>query len=130
MGKTLCLFSEVEGTVTEDGRPVLGAEVERVYEWRDQPRSERTTTGADGRFAFSEAIADAPLSGVLPQEPVVPQRIIIRVRGQEYKGWLHTRHDYDRGSELGGRPLRLDCDIERKAEFHEGWFGICTLSGG
>lgn len=129
MGKKFYLFSEVEGTVTEAGKPIAGAEIERIHEWKNKPRSERVTTGADGRFTFPEVTETSFLTSILPQEPIVPQKIIIRVRGVEYKGWMYTKHDYEPRSELGGKPIRLDCDIRRKADYQDSWFGICTLSG-
>lgn len=128
MGKNLYLFSEVQGTVTQGGKPVVGAEVQRTHVWKDKPRTERVTTGATGRFAFPAVIESSFLASMLPHEPVVPQKIFIHVGGNEYEAWMHTKHNYNDLGELNGKPIRLECDLESEAGFRDGFYGICTLS--
>lgn len=129
--KTLYLFTEVDGVVLLDGRPVPGVEVEQDYHWHwgEQERSARVTTDAQGRFRFPEVTGRSWTAGLLPHEPVINQRITLRYQGRQYKGWLHSKHNYDRFGEVPGRPLALICDLSHPPLPHPeiGSFGICVM---
>lgn len=132
--KTLYLFSEVEGTVVQNGQPVAGVEVEQEYHWRwgDVRRRTTVTTDAQGRFHFPEATGTSLTASLVPHEPVITQRITLRHQGSEHKGWVFTKHDYDRLGEVQGRRLSFVCDLDSTPGPHPETqtFGICVLRSG
>jgi hypothetical protein len=124
----LVLFSEVTGTVLKDGKPVAGAEILQQVDWSDDtdknPRN-RTVTDKNGAFAFPAVEHSAGLARLVPAQPVILQKLLIRYDGVEYEGWLHSKSDYDANSELEGRPLRLVCDLATQPDYEGTHFGIC-----
>lgn len=130
MGVTspLVLFSEVHGTVLRNGTPVAGAEITQEVVWSDNkddiaPRS--VTTRADGAFHFA-ALEKAPGAlRLVPHQATVLQKLLIRHEGVEYTGWRHTRNSYQANSELGGRPIRLVCELSSEPDFEGKHYGIC-----
>lgn len=131
MGK-MYLFSAVRGTVVQKGKPVEGAVVEREYFWhlKDQQVVEEVKTNAKGEFEFPEATGSSFLGSFLPHEPNVRQTIQIKLGGQTYMAWAYYKSNYDRFSELGGKPISLVCDLDAKPS-HKGpnnkVYGICEL---
>jgi len=125
------LFSEVDGVVTSQGQPVAGAEVERIYHWgwKDVERKARTTTDQAGRFTFPQVVESSFFGSFMPHEPLVSQRILIRWQGEEYTAWKHTKHNYRKNGELGGRPIRINCPLENEPTLKEDVkvYGICTF---
>lgn len=128
--KTLYLFSAVEGTVLLDGKPVAGVEVEQRYHWRwkDKRGTEKTTTDTSGRFQFSTITGKSMTAGLLPHEPVIVQNIVFRYQGKEYEGWYQSKRNYEDLGELGGKPLRLKCELTDQPGPHpeSNSYGICT----
>lgn len=133
--RTLTLFSDVSGSVIQNGKPVAGAEIERRYHWhwKDQQTSETTVTDAQGRFQFPAATASSFFGSLIPHEPVVQQTILIRSGGTEYRAWKYTKHNYEANGEVG-RALRLRCELGSEDAYHlvdqktkTGYQGICTL---
>ena len=86
--KTLYLFSEVEGTVLLDGKPVQGVEIEQEYHWhwKNEHRTNTTQSDAQGRFKLPAVTAKSMTAGFMPHEPVTGQRITLRYQGKEHKG--------------------------------------------
>lgn len=129
------LFSEVEGVVTRDGKPVKDARVEREYlwAWNDSRGSDHAVTDATGTFSLPRITGKTFLGGLLPHEPIIEQTIRIVVDDQSFEGWIFTKRNYDQNGELGGRPIRLRCDLGREPALTEtgvidqGFFGVCTL---
>lgn len=129
--KTLYLFSEVNGIVLLDGKPVQGVEVDQEYSWHWGDKKDRkvTTTDAQGRFHFPLITGKSFTAGLLPHEPVIDQRMRLYYQGKEYQGWFHSKHNYDDLGELNGRPLNLVCDLNDEPAPHPeiGSSGICVL---
>lgn len=128
---SLVLFSEVQGTVLKDGRPVAGAELVQNVEWSghgpDLP-ARRVVTDERGAFRFAPIESRAGWRRLLPAQPMVLQTIVIRAGGFEYLAWRHGKDSYDTESEIEGRPLRLVCELTREPG-HEGkHFGICRVA--
>ncbi|WP_431266662.1 DUF6795 domain-containing protein [Roseateles chitinivorans] len=65
----------------------------------------------------------------ISHEPVVEQRLQFVWQGKTYQGWYHSKHNYDELGELGGKPLRLVCDLNEEpiARPEIGSSGICAL---
>lgn len=129
LSKELYLFSETEGVVLQNDRPVAGAEVERTYNWhwKDKIGSEATRTDEQGRFRFPAATGSSLLGVLLPHEPVVVQKIHIRHQGKVYEAWMYTKHNYEPNGELDGQPLRLVCRLDSPPTYRDKVYGICTI---
>ncbi|WP_028225395.1 carboxypeptidase-like regulatory domain-containing protein [Paraburkholderia ferrariae] len=124
----LVLFSEVHGTVLKDGKPVAGAEVVQKVVWsdnEDEIPSQRAITDPGGAFSFPAVERRSVLLHLLPHQPVVIQKIVIRYQGAEYEAWRHTKGSYEINSELDGRPLKLVCELSRQPDFEGTHYGIC-----
>ncbi|TBU81483.1 hypothetical protein DNK06_06795 [Pseudomonas daroniae] len=128
-GKTLYLFSEVEGIVLLDGQPVEGVEVERICHWKDELKTERMLTDALGRYHFPEITAKSLLWSLLPHEPVVFQLLRIHHQGKLHKGWDFTKHNYDSLGEVKNHRLKFVCDLNSEPAAHRETesFGSCIL---
>jgi len=107
------LFSEVRGVVVSQGKPVVGATIERTYRWtwKNKNGSESVVTNEKGEFYFSEITGFAFL-GWLPHEPMIEQTIRIKHQGKSFDAWMYDKRDYDRNGELNGRPINLFCSLE------------------
>jgi hypothetical protein len=128
--KTLYLFSEVEGIVLLDGKPVQGVEVSQEYfwHWKDQKAKKVTTTDAQGRFHFP-VVTGTSMTAALPHQPVIEQTLRLSFQGKDYKGWSHAKGNYDDKGEVGARPFKLVCDLSDEPAAHTEIrsFGICVL---
>ena len=132
----LCLFSEVEGIVLGHGKPVVGAELERIWGLGyDQSKGrDSTITDEKGYFQFSKAEKFLILPGILPfMQPVISQNIFIHYRDKKIKAWGFTKWDYKINSELN-KPIRLICHVEKEPDYTEipdkgedAVFGVCEI---
>ncbi len=134
MGK-LYLFSEVEGVIVADGKPVSGATIDReyVWGWNDKRGGDRAIADASGAFRMPALTGSSFLASWLPHEPAIAQKLIIRVGDKTYEGWTATKPNYTLNGELDGKPIRLHCDLNAQPKrtsiggFNRGFFGICEL---
>ncbi|MEE4378319.1 MAG: DUF6795 domain-containing protein [Candidatus Competibacteraceae bacterium] len=126
----LVLFSDVEGVVLKDGVPVEGAEIvqEITYQEPGKIPSRTVKTTADGRFALARVTKGSGLSRVIPGQPSILQRLVIRHGGTEYEGWRHNKNSYELNSELAGQPLRLVCELTNTPDFEGKHYGICRVA--
>jgi len=111
-------FSEIEGLVTWNGKPVVGANVTRTAKVPafDKNFEEKTETDSDGKFHF-DRLEDKefhfnPLNLLFPAEPLVFQSIVIHYQGKDYLAWKFTRHSYDEESEFGDPSPRIKIHCE------------------
>lgn len=124
----LVLFSEVHGTVLNEGKQVVGAEIVQRMVWSDDDtknRTHQTVTGKDGAFTFPTIESNAGLLRLIPAQPTIQQTIVIRYQGREYVAWLHGKNSYDANTELDGRPLHLVCELTRQPDYEGKHYGIC-----
>lgn len=131
MSTPYILFSEVHGTVLQNGRPVTGAEIIQEVIWSDSkdeiaPRS--VMTRADGAFHFLPVQKAPGALRLVPHQAVVLQKLMIRLDGVEYVGWRHTRNSYEDNAELDGKPLRLTCELSTEPDFEGKHYGICRVA--
>jgi len=87
----ICLCSEVTGVITQDGKPVAGAEVIRrldLFLPKDQVYTDSTVTDAGGRFDFKPRYAKhwKPLMA----EVRTDQKLLVRHAGKQYLGWANV----------------------------------------
>ena len=127
----VCLFSEVNGVVTLNGKPVAGVEVVRTAELgcNDKLFTDRTLTDDQGRYRFSARFTHS-VCKIAPVEPIVSQKIVFLHQGKEYLGWEMTKHNYEVDGELR-RPIQLSCDLNTKNDRKEFGpqivWGICLI---
>ncbi len=122
------MFSEVNGTVLLDGKPVEGAELFQKAERSADERKNRTQTAItnkDGVFRLPAIDRRMGLRAWIPMQPAVHQTIVIRYRGVEYEGWMHVKLSYEANTELDGRPLNLVCELTGEPEREGTHYGIC-----
>lgn len=128
LSNQLVLFSDVQGTVLNNGKPVQGAELIQETVWSDNKNDvpqKQTQTDAQGRFHFPEVERSAGAIRMVPHQPVILQKIIIHYQGVEYMAWRHTKNSYEANSELDGKPLELECELTREPDFEGTHYGIC-----
>ena len=132
----LCLFSEVEGIVLDHGKPVVGAELERIWDlsYDESTGSDRTTTDEKGYFYLPKITKFFVLPGILPfMQPSVGQDVFILEKGRNIKAWRSSKRDYKVNSELG-KPIRLIRHIDREPVYTKvpnnlsrSVFGVCEF---
>ncbi len=132
----LCLFSEVEGVVLDHGKPVVGAELERIWElgYDESTGSDKATTDEKGYFRFPKVTRFYILPGILPfMQPVIAQTINIHSEGKKVEAWMTSKWDYKEDSELG-KNIHIICHLDRTPDFtgvpgkpHGAVFGVCEF---
>lgn len=105
----LCVFSEVNGLVLLEGKPVVGAKVKRLFEY-DRLEFDETVTDNTGAFFFP-AVYQRSIASLLPREFVVAQSMLVTHQGEEVKIWSNTKRSDTENSELGGAKLNLSCEL-------------------
>ncbi|MCF6252524.1 MAG: DUF4198 domain-containing protein [Methylococcaceae bacterium] len=126
------LFSEVNGVVLNQGKPLAGVEVTRKYTDEDS-HEETVKTNKDGRFHFPKATNTLFFElSFLPSEVVVTQEIFIKYQDTVYDAWLFVKDNYDTAGEIGKEPITLICDIDneakrKKTKTGEFVYGICQI---
>lgn len=138
MGR-MCMFSAVQGVVTDHGKPVAGATLERTFKWawKGETGVDRVQTDAEGRFHFASIWRSSFLGGLLPHEPSVEQEISISAGGKSYTAWQFIRTGYAENGELFGKPISLRCDLASEPRkqvlehnfVRHGIYGICEIEG-
>ena len=124
------IFSEVDGVVLMNGKPVSGAKVIRTADYKDKVHSNTVVTDEQGRFHFD----DIYTYSMRLSETVIYQEINIQYDNNEYQAWrLIKRHD-NRYGELTDpekpdapiKKLNLTCELtgdqkkEQRIEFELG----------
>jgi hypothetical protein len=126
----MVLFSTVEGTVTLADKPVVGAVIEREFDWawKSEKGRDSVTTDAAGGFSMPPIVRSSFLGSLLPHEPVIRQSITIKANGKAYEAWLYNKHNYDDKGELAGKPMKLVCRLETEPKRRgDGIYGICEF---
>ncbi|MEO7256101.1 MAG: DUF6795 domain-containing protein [Casimicrobium sp.] len=137
------IFSAVRGVVTSQGKPVVGATLEREtrWTWGKETVNDTATSGSDGAFNFP-AIKRKMLAGaLLPHEPNVFQKIVIQHGGKSYLAWSLNKRNYDDNGELLyfddnkgmvpyrdiAKPISIQCRLESPEHRNGKVFGICDF---
>jgi len=108
LGK-VCLFSEISGVITLEGKPVANARLVRIGD-RDGAKSDEATTDANGNFRFP-AMFERTAAKYLPQEFVVQQQIQAHFQGKEYAMWAGVKRTPEENTESRGKPLVVKCEL-------------------
>ncbi len=125
----MVIFSAVQGQVLLQGAPVAGAEIRREFHWAwtSENGGDKTTADQDGRFVLPSIERRSLLGSLLPHEPVIKQRIVVRHGGQRYEVWLNFKHDYEHHSENAGRPVKVVCRLESEPVRRGQVMGLCEF---
>ena len=109
------IFSEVDGVVLLEGKPVSGATVIRTADYKDKLYSDTVITDDQGRFHFDDIyIYSMRLFGTY-----IWQKITIQYDGKEYLAWKMMKGYDTRYSELSDpelpdapiKKLQLRCEL-------------------
>lgn len=137
------LFSEMQGVVTLNGKPVPGATLSRTaIPNNDKKYTDSTVTDAEGRFHFDRMETHMFLK-MLPGQSTVAQEVIIEHEGQQYTAWkTAAAGDNDKGelNELDAigtdREITIDlsCELTASSTDKAGAYttvisGICSWAG-
>lgn len=104
------IASPLEGVITHNGQPAVGAKVERMLRWKDE-ESETHTVHADneGRFELPLREDEVKISSL--SRFVIHQKITVHYQGKEIPIWsLGTAHSELYG-ELGKKPENFRCEL-------------------
>jgi len=116
LGQKIVLFSEVNGVITLNQKPLSGARVMRQVEWKDITYKDETVTSADGSFHLPEM----PGPGrILMSEFVAYQKIDVEYQGKEWLIWKMVKRDSLPNRELidlnngesAGMPIHFTCEL-------------------
>jgi hypothetical protein len=126
----VCLFSEVNGVVTLEGKPVAGAELVRTAQLGDKIYTDKAVTDGAGVFHF-EALIIRSSRKITSMGPLVPQEISISHNSISKQAWLSNKNNYDVLGETGSE-LYLMCELDAdpiNRELPNGaiMHGICIL---
>lgn len=102
------IFSEVDGVVLMNGKPVSGAKVIRTADYKDKIHSNTVVTDEQGRFHFD----DIYTYSMRLSETAILQRIMIHYEGEEYLAWKLLKRNDNRYGELND-PETLDKPIKK-----------------
>jgi uncharacterized protein DUF6795 len=84
------IFSEVDGVVLMNGKPVSGAKVIRTADYKDKIHTNTVVTDNQGRFHFDDIFTYS----MRLSETAILQKIKIYYEGEEYLAWkLLKKHD-------------------------------------
>jgi len=112
LGKSqeVVLCSPMEGVITLDGKPVVGAQVERWIKWKDEAgETDTVTTNDNGEFNFpvkKDTVKLSPLS-----QFVMGQEIRVYFNNKKYLIWTMGKRSKEEYGELGGRPVNFRCEL-------------------
>jgi len=120
----VCLFSEINGVVTLDGKPVAGAEIVRTAIFKDKPRIDKAITDEAGKFHFDAMYGHSLGKLINMFEMVIPQTMTIHYHNHEFLGWRTSKRDYHENAELDSdRDITLSCDLSNEPSLKDQQYG-------
>jgi len=124
----VCLFSQMNGVITLDGKPVTNAKLVRTVKL-SKPDSDETHTDAQGNFEFPAKFTRS-IGKHLPQEFASNQDITVHHNGKQYKMWSAVKRTPDENSESRGKPLVVACELNSEETLikvnNSPIFSLCT----
>ncbi len=124
----VCLFSNMEGVIKLNGKPVSGAKLVRTVNL-SKDEVDETSTDENGNFKFEAKFARS-LGKILPQEFAVSQVIIVSYEGKEYEMWSGVKRKPEEDIESRGKPLVVECELNSEEKLikvnNSPIFSLCT----
>lgn len=102
-------FSGMSLKLTHDGRPASHARVTRIVDWQKE-KVDEFTADESGHVSLPE-VTERSISQLLPVQFVVAQVVNVEFNGEQYEIWVNSKMSPDKYSELGGKPLDLECEL-------------------
>lgn len=112
VGIKQCLFSEMTGVVSFEGKPAAGVKLVRLVN-KNKDIIDETITDEDGNFTFPAVFTKSYLSKILPTEFVVYQNITAYFNDQEFEVWSGVKRTPDENAESRGKPLVVKCNLSQ-----------------
>ena len=136
------LFSEMQGVVTLQGKPVSGAVITRTSMPANKQYIDSTTTDEAGRFSFDRATTKSFLK-LLPGDDSIYQKVVILHEGVEFVAWETGGANASHKGELNEQDvigtekeidINLICELTDPVTYKAGAYtttisGICTWEG-
>lgn len=119
------LSSPMEGTITFNGEPAVGAKLVRTIKWQSD-FGDKDTVLADEGGAFEFPVVEDSWRPILPTEFVVYQDIHVYYAEQEFHIWIMSKRREELWGELGGKPTNFRCELTDelvRVEVEEGLLG-------
>jgi 5-hydroxyisourate hydrolase-like protein (transthyretin family) len=107
-----CLFSEMTGVVSFEGKPAADVKLVRMVDLNKEVYDE-TITDQEGNFHFPAIYRSSILSKVLPMEFVVLQEITAHFQGKEYEIWNSVKRSPAVNTESRGKALIVECNLSQ-----------------
>jgi hypothetical protein len=108
--ENVTISSPFEGHITLNGKPAVGAKVERTLIWKDDiGETDSTTTDASGYFklpAVNDTVKISPISTF-----VISQDISVTYENNTYAIWITGKSSTEMYSEFGGQPMNFRCEL-------------------
>jgi len=109
------LCSPMEGTITLNKKPAIGAKIERLIKWKDNTgENDITLTDDHGKFKLPLKKEKATLSKI--SQFVVAQEIRVYYQDEEYLIWTMGKMSKKLYGELNGKPLNFHCELTDEDE--------------
>ena len=112
MGIKQCLFSEMTGVVSFEGKPAAGVKLIRMVNY-DKDVFDEAVTDELGNFHFPAIERTSILSKILPMEFVVYQSITAHHNTKEVEIWSGVKRTPGKNSESRGKPLIVECNLSQ-----------------
>ncbi|MCL6269324.1 hypothetical protein M3P05_05115 [Sansalvadorimonas sp. 2012CJ34-2] len=111
--KEVVLFSDVEGSITYDGKPISGATILRTSKWQKE-NSDSVITENDGSFRMPAITMSH--NSLLPSQFVSHQRITVQYQGNDFVIWSMGKINPELDGELGGKKIKFTCELKDEME--------------
>ena len=108
--KEVILFSALEGSLTFEGIPLVGAKIELKLKWYDGKENENLFTESDENGFFRFPVVKKVLKIGFSQL-VISQEIAVKHKEEEIIIWFMSKFNQTEYSELGGKPINLRCEL-------------------
>lgn len=112
MGIKQCLFSEMTGVVSFEGKPAAGVKLVRMVD-KNKELFDETVTDEEGNFHLPAVYRTSILSKILPMEFIVLQKITAHFNNKEYEMWSGTKTSPKENAESKGKPLVVACNLSQ-----------------
>lgn len=112
------LCAHIHGVLLDNGKPVVGARLERTIEWNadSYPRKDYISTNEKGEYKFTEM-----QSTIMPENkrsqwhtPKVKQTLRVTQDWGTAVLYTHTRKNYLRSEELGTNAIYVASDLAQR----------------
>lgn len=120
LGKKIVLFSDVNGVITLNQKPLAGARVTRTVEWKEKTYKDEAVTSVTGGFHLPEM----PGPGrIMMAEFVAYQSMEVEYQDKKWQIWRMAKRDASPNRELvdeknwesAGIPIQFACELSSPA---------------